>query len=392
MSDRQAMLLVARRELSERVRQRAFQISTAVIVALVAAGAILAGVLGGDDRETYDVGAQGGESSAIVRTARSLAPQFDARVRVREFADAAEARAAVRDEDVDAAVVGGELITLDADPPDELTQVLQVAARQVRADAALRAQGLDREEARRALEPPPLQARALDPSDEDDGSAGVAFTASLLLYGQLIVFGLAVATGVVEEKASRVVEVLLATINPRPLLTGKILGIGLLGLLQLLLAGVVGLGLAAASGAVELTGSTVGALGVALVWFLFGYGFYACLYAIAGVAVSRQEDLQASSTPLTFLLIASYLLVLPALDDPSSTLAVVVSLVPISSPIAMPARVALGEAGAVEIVLSLGLLVLSVAVLLRICARIYERSILRMGRPAKLFEVLGLAR
>ena len=165
----------------------------------------------------------------------------------------------------------------------------------------------------------------------------------------------------VEEKASRVVEVLLATINPRPLLTGKILGIGLLGLLQLLLAGVVGLGLAAASGRRGADRLAVGALGVALVWFLFGYAFYASLYAIAGVAVSRQEDLQASSTPLTFLLIASYLVVFPALDDPSSTLAVVVSLVPISSPIAMPARVALGEAGAVEIVLSLGLLVLSVA-------------------------------
>jgi len=390
MSDRRAMMLVARRELSERIRQRSFQISTAIIVGLVAVAAILAGVLGGDDVESFDVGASGAESSAIVRTARSLERQFDVRVDAREFASAAQARAAVRDEDVDAAVVDGELIARE-DPPEELAQLLQVSARQVRSVESLRGEGLDREEVRRALDPPPLRTRALEP-DDDDGSYGVAFTASLLLYGQLIVFGIAVATGVVEEKASRVVEVLLAAINPRPLLTGKIVGIGLLGLAQLLLAGVVGLGLAAASGAVDLTGSLLGALGVALVWFLFGYAFYATMYAIAGVSVSRQEDLQASSTSLTFLLIASYLVVLPALDDPSSTLAVVVSIVPISSPIAMPARVALGEAGALEIVLSLGVLVVSVALLLRVCARIYERSILRMGRPAKLREVLGLAR
>ena len=390
MSDRQAMLLVARRELAERVRQRSFQISTAVIVGLVAAVAILAGVLGGDDPESFDVGVQGAESAAIARTARSLEKQFDARIHVKRYAAPAQARAAVRDEDVDAALVDGELITLD-DPPDELAQLLQVSARQVRSEEALREQGLDRDEVRQALDPPPLKTTALEP-DDDDGSSGVAFTASLLLYGQLIVFGVAVATGVVEEKASRVVEVLLAAINPRPLLTGKILGIGLLGLAQLLLAGVVGLVLAAATGAVELTASVVGALAVALVWFLFGYAFYATLYAIAGVSVSRQEDLQASSTPLTFLLIASYLVVFPALDDPSSTLAVVVSVVPISSPIAMPARVALGEAGALEIVASLGLLMLSAALMLRVCTRIYERSILRMGRPAKLREVLGLAR
>jgi ABC-2 type transport system permease protein len=390
MSDRQAMLLVARRELTERVRQRTFQLSTAIIVAIVGAVAVLAGVLGGDDAESYDVGAQGEESATIVRTARSVGRQFDVRIHLRTFDSPAQARAAVRNEDVDAAVVGGELVTLE-DPPDDLAQALQVSARQARSHEALRRQGLDADEARRALEPPPLRVRALDP-DDGDGSSGVAFTASLLLYGQLLVFGIAVATGVVEEKASRVVEVLLATINPRPLLTGKILGIGILGLLQLLLAGVAGLGLGAASGALELTGPVLGALGVALVWFVFGYAFYATLYAIAGVAVSRQEDLQASSTPLTFLLVAAYLVVFPALDDPSSTLAVVTSMVPICSPIVMPARVALGEAGAVEIVLSLGVLVVSVALLLRLCARIYERSILRMGRPAKLFEVLGLAR
>jgi ABC-2 type transport system permease protein len=110
------------------------------------------------------------------------------------------------------------------------------------------------------------------------------------------------------------------------------------------------------------------------------------------VIVSRQEDLQSSSTPLTMLLVVSYLLVFPALDDPSSTLAVVSSLVPLCSPIVMPARVVLGEASAVEIAASLGLLAVSVLFLLMLGARIYERAILRMGRPLGLTETLRLAR
>ena len=95
----------------------------------------------------------------------------------------------------------------------------------------------------RALHPPPLRTVALE--GEDDGGEGVAFVASLVLYLQLIMYGIAVASGVVEEKASRVIEVLLATVQPRAILAGKILGIGALGLLQLALTAVVGLAAAA---------------------------------------------------------------------------------------------------------------------------------------------------
>ena len=389
MSDRQAALIVARREFSERIRQRTFQISTAVTLVVVAAVAILAGVLGSDEAKTYEVGAHGSESTAIVEAARAAAPQFDVRIEADRFQSAERARAAVRDESVEVAVVDGALIARE-EPPDELAQTLQAAARQVRAGMLLREQGLTRAEAERVLDPPPLTVRTLE--EDDDGRPGIAFTASLILYGQLIVFGLAVATGVVEEKASRVVEVLLAAISPRALLAGKIAGIGLLGLVQLFLIGVVGLAVAAASGAIDLDGADAGALGAALLWFLFGYAFWAGLYAIAGVIVARQEDLQASSTPLTLLLVASYLLVFPALDEPSSTLAVVCSIVPFSSPIVMPARVVLGDVATLEIVASLGLLAVSVAFFLALGARIYEGAILRMGRPLKLTETWRLAR
>jgi ABC-2 type transport system permease protein len=391
MTSRRATLLVTRREFTERLRQRAFLISTGVVVLLVAIVAVLAGVLGGDDTKRYEVGVQGPEAVTIATVARAVAPQFDARIELRRFDSPAAARAAVRDESVDAAVVGGALVTLD-EPPDELEQALQASARQVRSGAELRAEGLSSAEVRRALDPPPLRTSMLEGDDNEDERAGVAFVASLLLYGQLIVFGLAVATGVVEEKASRVVEVLLAAIPPRSLLAGKIVGIGLLGLLQLFLAGVVGLALATVSGAIELDGTVLGALAVVLVWFLLGYALWACLYAVSGVIVSRQEDLQSSSTPLTLLLVVCYLLAFPAIEDPSSSLAVISSIVPFSAPIVMPVRVALGEATTPEIAASLVLLGVSVAVLVRLGARLYEGAILRMGRPLKLVEAWRLAR
>lgn len=389
MSSRHVIWLVARREVSERLRQKAFQYSLAATVALVVVVAFLAGVIGGDETKKYDVGAQGAEAVAIVDAARAAAPEVDAEIEVSRYDSPATARAAVEDEDVDAAVVGGAVVSRES-PDEELDQALQAGARQVRAGQALSSAGVGESEARKALNPPPLRVETIEAS-KGKGAEGVAFVAAILLYGALVVFGIAVAQGVVEEKASRVIEVLLSTIPPRPLLMGKILGIGVLGLLQLLAAAVAGLAVAAARGVVDVDGTIIGAVAITLVWFLFGYAFWAALYAISGVIVSRQEDLTASSTPLTILLVASYLVAIPAVNAPASQLAVIASIVPFSSPVVMPVRAALGEASAAEMAISLAVLGLGALILLRIGARIYESAVLRMGKPMKLTEALRAA-
>jgi ABC-2 type transport system permease protein len=390
MSFRRAVMLVTRREFGERIRRRAFQISVAVTVLIVAAIALASGLLGGDDEKKYTVGAQGPEAVAIAASARDSAPAYDIRVEVKRFTDAARARAAAKAEDVDAAIVGNELVSKDS-PDGELVQVLQAAARDVRAGAILRREGVSPAGARRALAPPQLQARTLGNGDAEKRK-GVAFVASLLLYMQLIIFGLAVASGVVEEKSSRVVEVLMAAVPPRALLAGKILGIGVLGLAQLALTAFVGLAVASASGALDLRSADVGTLAVVLAWFVLGYLFYSTIYAISGVIVSRQEDLQSSSTPVTMILVAGYIVAFPVVDDPASSLAVITSLLPFTSPIVMPVRVAVGEAGTAQIAASLGLLALSIALLVPLAARIYEGSILRMGKPMKVREAWRAAR
>jgi ABC-2 type transport system permease protein len=389
VSLRRAIWLVTRREFMERFRTRAFQLSLVLTVAIVAAVGIVAGVVGDDGPQDYTVGAVGPQALLVAAGANELGRSVDVRIEVQREQNAAAARAGVRDDSLDAALVGGSIVSL-RDPPAELLQLLQQSSRLIRTQQGLRREGLDADERERALQQPPLRTVSLE--DQDEGGEGVAFVASLILYLQLIMYGIAVASGVVEEKASRVVEVLLATVQPRAILAGKILGIGALGLLQLALTAVVGLAAAGASGAIELEGSDVGTLAVVLLWFLLGYLVWSSLYAMAGVMVSRQEDLQSSTTVLTILLVIGYLLAFPAIDDPDGGLAVAASIFPLFAPIVMPLRVALDAAHAVEIAASLALFVASIAVLVPLGARLYERSVLRMGKPMKLREAWRAAR
>jgi ABC-2 type transport system permease protein len=385
MTGPRAVLLVARREFSERLRERAFRISTAVTLLIVAGVAVLASVLGGDEPERYEVGAVGAEPTAIARAAERSAPAFDARLEVREVTGEQPARAALRDGELDAVLGPGGRLIVEDDPPAELETLLQASTRELRSAARLRERGLDPAEVERALDPPPLRVVSLD-ADDGENREGLAFVASMLLYGQVLVYGMWIAMGVVEEKSSRVVELLLAAVPPRALIAGKILGLGLLGLSQLFLAAVVGLAVGAAGGAIEIDVEVIGVLGLVLGWFLLGYALYAGLYAMAGVLVSRQEDMQNTTTPLTLVVVFAFLLVFPALEDPDGVLARVAALVPLSSPIVMPARIAVGEASAPEIVASLALLVGTTAVLVPAVGRVYEGAVLRMGRPAKLLE------
>jgi ABC-2 type transport system permease protein len=243
------------------------------------------------------------------------------------------------------------------------------------------AAGLSDDQVDAALLQRPLPVKALEPVDaRRSESATVAFVGVLLLYGPLFAYGYWVAAGVVEEKSSRVVEVLLATLRPSHLLRGKILGIGLLGLLQLLLIGLVALFVSNAVGSLEFPTGAIATMGVVLVWFVLGFFFYAGLFAVAGSIVTRQEDLQTTMTPLTILIIASFIIGLSATGDPDSTLAVVASLLPFSSPLVMPTRIVLGDAAPWEVVASLAISVVSTAALIPIATKVYSRALLRPGR------------
>ena len=281
--------IVARREFVERARDRGFQVSTAITLLLLTGVIVISALF--NRRTNFDL-VVGEGSEALGRDVRAAADALGIEVTVRELAGEAEARRAVDAGETDAALVDAAEIVVRAEPPDQLVGLIQAVSVRERSRRALITAGLTPEEVDAALLQAPLPVDALEPVDSRSReTATVVFVGVLLLYGQLFAYGYWVAAGVVEEKSSRVVEVLLATVRPSHLLRGKILGIGLLGLGQLLLIGLVGLFASAAVGTLEFPSGAFATIGLVLGWFVLGFFFYASLFAVAGSIVTRQEDL-----------------------------------------------------------------------------------------------------
>jgi ABC-2 type transport system permease protein len=231
----------------------------------------------------------------------------------------------------------------------------------------------------------PVAVGALEPGDPNAGSnATIAIVMLLLLYGQLFGYGVWVASGVIEEKSSRVVEILLSSIRPRQLLAGKILGIGALGLLQLAVIGTVTATLASLTGTISIPTHAFATIGIALLWFVLGFGFYAALFAVAGSLVSRMEELQNAMVPINLTILGSFFISIGAVSNPDATLSRIASLVPFSSALAMPVRIAVGSASIPEVLLSFAILAGSIAALVPLAGRLYAGAVLRIGARVKL--------
>jgi ABC-2 type transport system permease protein len=372
---RETVRLIARREIVERARERSFLIGTGISLAIILLVVLLPNLLGFGGRDAYTITALTPDARPVAEAAVQVGETLDADVTVKP--DAALA-------DVDAALTGNAIRAED-EPDDKLVEILQAANARVRSADALTQAGVGEREAREALSPPPLRVTTAEPQ-EGEGRSGFAFFAVLLLYGQLIGIGYFVAAGVVEEKSSRVVEVLLSAVKPLHLLAGKVIGLGILGLGQLLTLAVFGLAAAGASGSLDIDGEVLGAAGLALAWFVVGYAFYGAAFACAASLVSRQEDLQSVLTPLSLLLMIGFFSSFAVASDPDGTFAVVASFIPPLAPMIMPLRIAVGEAPTAQIVGAFVVTLGSAAVLIPLAARIYSGAILRTGAAVKLRE------
>jgi ABC-2 type transport system permease protein len=169
-------------------------------------------------------------------------------------------------------------------------------------------------------------------------------------------------------------------------MAGKIAGIGVLGLVQLIFIAAFAIALASVTGAIDLPANSFSAAALTIGWFVLGFAFYAAMFAVAGALVSRMEELQNAIVPINLLVFASFLISIGALQDPDSTIARVASLLPISSALAMPVRMVLGAALGWQIALSLVLLIGSAIAMVPIGARLYEGAVLRTGSRVKLRE------
>ncbi|HEX2119616.1 MAG TPA: ABC transporter permease, partial [Acidimicrobiales bacterium] len=204
----------------------------------------------------------------------------------------------------------------------------------------------------------------------------------------LLGFGYWVASGVVEEKASRVVEILLAKAPAAQLLAGKIVGIGVLGLVQLVGFVVLGLVVASASGSVDLPPETVPVAIQVVAWFVLGFAFYSCLFAMGGALASRAEELQSTTTPLSFLAMGSFFAAIFAGGDPDGPVARVATFLPPSAPLVLPVRVAAGEVSAGTVVLSVAIVLVSIAAVVALAARVYAGGAMHLRGQLKLRAAL----
>jgi ABC-2 type transport system permease protein len=195
---------------------------------------------------------------------------------------------------------------------------------------------------------------------------------------------------VVEEKSSRVVELLLSTVQPWQLMAGKVAGIGLVGLVQIVIVAAGGAIAGLATGALTISASAAAGTVVWLVvWYLLGFFSYALVLAAASALVSRQEEIAGVVTPILMLLVVPYVLgvsILPA--QPDSSLIEVLSLIPLFAPTLMPMRLAFGGVPGWQAGLAVVLVMLLIPALVWLSGRIYRNAVLRTGARVRLRDAL----
>ncbi|MGX1696363.1 ABC transporter permease [Microbacterium keratanolyticum] len=350
-----AVWLVAEREIGSKLRSKAFMISTGIMMLIALAGVLFGGFTAKNPDPT---------SIAVTSETAAVAEAMQ-NTKITEVADAAAAEELVRNGDVSVALVpsddptfGYSAVFLDGVSNSLLMQLAKVPSVDI-----------------------------LEPATTDGMLRyfiAIAFGIVFLIAAST--FGGTIAQSVVEEKQTRVVELLISAIPARTLLAGKVLGNTVLAMGQILLLAaiaVVGLSVTGQSEVLSFLGAPI--LWFA-VFFLFGFILLAALFAAAAAMVSRQEDIGSTTMPITMLVMLPYFLVIFFNDNP--LVMTILSYVPFSAPVGMPMRLFVGEAQWWEPLVSLVILLISCGVAIAIGAKIYENSLLRMGGRVKLKEAL----
>jgi len=377
--------LVARREWNERLRTLAFRISTLISILIVVALILVPDMYGGGANDRT-VGVVGESPSELRQLVRASGNQIGLSVETRAFADEPAGRAALRSGDVSVLLVDQQRLVWEAETDDQLRTVVTSAVQVLERTQVIAELGLTPEEAQRLLGAPALPSASLEPfTQQRSEREELAWVGLLVLFTAIAFYGGFLLVGVVEEKSSRVVEVLLSRLRPTELLAGKIVGIGLVGLAQLaLVAGSALIALRFSENTAATT--TPGTIGWIVIWFVLGYGFYSVLYATAGSLVSRQEEAQSIQFPISAVLIVAYFLSMEATRSPDGTAAIVGSFLPPTAPMVMIVRIAHGSVPWWEIVLSIALITTAIYGLIRLAGRIYAGAVLRIGPRLRLKE------
>jgi ABC-2 type transport system permease protein len=384
--------LVAGREIRERIRGRVFRVVTVILFVVITAAVIIP-TLHGRTNKSQRVGVVAG-SASLETELRDLAQSEGLSVQLVSKPDQSQARASLDAGQLDMVVDGtGKILVKEPISASDTS----AGARYVRAvSATLGAQhaftqaGLTPQQAAAVAKARPLPVESLQPGKKPRTTAeSTALLGVILIFVVLTQYLTWTLMGVMEEKASRVVEVLLATVRPIQLLAGKVIGIGAVALAQAVALVVFALLLAKAVGSSLVHGAAPLVVVATLVWLVLGYAFYSWVYAAAGSMAERQDQVQSLALPLSAPLIFGYIVSLIGVSSGSPSLLVkVLAYVPPTAPFAMPALVGFGEATWWQFLLSVIVTLVCTLFVALAAARVYRTAVLQTGSRVRLRELL----
>jgi ABC-2 type transport system permease protein len=426
MFDFSRVWLVAKREWFSRIRQRSFQITTLIQLLIFVTAASIPTIIsavqgdGSSNADTVQVLDEAG-TSAIESLQATLGVEIAGQpdVKLTPFTgSASDLQAAIENGDADAGLViarddAGTLgFTYYSKSGDTsiLAQRVYGAAQSLNMEDRLAALGVDQQEFQQAIAPPAFTITSTDTgstSDTSDAEQGaryaIAYVFAILAYMAVMLYGTWVAQGVVEEKSSRIMEIMINAATPRDLLFGKILGIGMSAMTQMVptifIAGIVFSLQHRIADALGVSDSSImsidfGALsletgGWFFIYFIFGFILYAALYAGVGSLVSRQEEVNQAIAPMTTVVMAGFFGAIYTLTAPDSLVAKILSIVPFTSTTTMVPRIVLGDPQPWEIALSIALLIVTAVLSIMFAGRIYRIGVLMYGQKPSIRAIFN---
>lgn len=241
----------------------------------------------------------------------------------------------------------------------------------------------------------------LEITQTKENSSGAMLAISMILcivlFYAIYFCAYQVSTSITTEKTSKIMETLVTSTKPRTIVIGKTLGIGIIGLCQVIAILIVAfisykvfLPEGMLDGIFDISKITPQFIIVTLIYFLLGYTLYAFIYALTGSTVSKPEDVQSANSPVAFLAVIGFYLAYFSMMNPASNINTVASFLPISSPFSMPFRIIGNSVGLGEILLSLGILVVSIAIVANIAIKIYSSAILHYGTKLSIKDLFKM--
>jgi ABC-2 type transport system permease protein len=388
--------LVARREILERVRGRIFRVGTIIILLAVGAAIVIPKIHSSHTTPPQQVGVVGSPNAVLTKVITYSGKQGNVPVHVVTEQTEESARAALRDGKLDVAIVNGDKILVNqpisSDSTTDTSTLVSVLAPELGVLHAYQQAGLSGSQIEQVSRAKPVPVESLESHNKNnkDVNKGTSVIGVILIFLMLNQYNTWILMGVMQEKASRVVEVLLAALRPIQLLGGKVLGIGLVAMGQATL--IVGFAfiVSKAVGSDLLRGTGGLLLLSDLVWLILGYAFYCWLFAAAGSTAERQDQVQTLALPLTLPILIAYVYsITVASSGNPSLLFKLLAYLPPTAPFAMPVLVGLDQVAWWQFLISVMLAIGGTAVMAWIAAGIYRRAVLKSGQRVKLTELRG---